>query len=244
MFGVLWPFSSRSCIVVFQERCDRKNMTSFSPISCFCQRISVFFLCIPSWENRRMAPVLWLSCFLKHLLRLEKHHLSDAPCSGPQLEFFLMTKPVTEVMSQLAFWVVVGLRLYFKFSRNFNKWYRFLKKHCNQDIDVWQNSRKVRRSLFGSCRREMFVIPRWTCWSLLLTHVFKELFLMLMFLEHLDQLCGVILVAVHPAVSPLRSIHLVSGSQQCCFGFPRGSPHRVAIPKMILLLDLVNHFAN
>ena len=69
---------------------------------------------------------------------------------------------------------------------------------------------------------------------------------MLMFLEHLDQLCHFI-VDVHPAVSPLRSKNLVFGSQQCCFGFHRSSPHLVAIPKMFLLLlhiDIVKHFAN
>ena len=41
--------------------------------------------------------------------------LSDAPCFGPQLEIFLMTKPGIEEKSELAFSVVVGLRLYFKF---------------------------------------------------------------------------------------------------------------------------------
>ena len=41
-----------------------------------CQRISVSFLCIPPRENRWMAAVFWLSCFLKHLLRLEEHDLS------------------------------------------------------------------------------------------------------------------------------------------------------------------------
>ena len=54
-------------------------------------------------------------------------------------------------------------------------------------------------------------------------------------------------IAVHPAVSPLRSIYQVFCSQLCCFGFFCSSPHLVAIPKMILLLvpvDLVNHFAN
>ena len=40
-----------------------------------------------------MASMFLLSCFLKHL----------------------MTKPRIEVKSSFAFWVVVGLRLYFKF---------------------------------------------------------------------------------------------------------------------------------
>ena len=40
--------------------------------------------------------------------------LSDAPCFGPRLEFFLMTKPGIEVKSQLAFSVIVGLRLYLR----------------------------------------------------------------------------------------------------------------------------------
>ena len=51
-----------------------------------------------------MAAMFLLSCFL-----------SEAPCLGPRLEFFLMTKSGIEMWSQLAFWVVVGHRLYFKF---------------------------------------------------------------------------------------------------------------------------------
>ena len=49
--------------------------------------------------------------------------------------------------------------------------------------------------------------------------------------EHLNQLWDV--VAVHPAVSPLRSIYRVFCRHQCCIGFLNFSPHLVA---MILLL--------
>ena len=80
----------------------------------------------------------------------------------------------------------------------------------------------------------------------LLTPVFKELFLVQMFLEHLDKFCDVILSPCILQFHPLISIYQVFDSQQCCFGFPRSSPHLVAIPKMILLLvqvHRVNHFA-
>ena len=61
---------------------------------------------------------VFLSCFLEQISFALKIMicLSDAPCFGPRLEFFLMTKPGIEVKSQLAFWVVVGLRLYFHIS--------------------------------------------------------------------------------------------------------------------------------
>ena len=63
-----------------------------------------------------MAAVLWLSCFLKHLLRIEKRYLSlETPYFGPRLENFFMRKPGIEVKSQLVLWSVVGLREYFKF---------------------------------------------------------------------------------------------------------------------------------
>ena len=63
-----------------------------------------------------MAPMFLLSCFLASAsLWKSITCLSDAPCFGPRLEFFLMTKPGIEVKSQLVFWSAVGLRLYFKF---------------------------------------------------------------------------------------------------------------------------------
>ena len=55
-----------------------------------------------------------------------------------------------------------------------------------------------------------------------------------MFFEHLDKFCDV------SPCTPLRSIYWVLDSQQCCFGFPRSSPHLVVIPKMILLLVQVD----
>ena len=55
--------------------------------------------------------------FLTHLLRLEEHELSCQIGRALVLEseFFLMTKPGIEEKSLFAFWVVVGLRVYFKF---------------------------------------------------------------------------------------------------------------------------------
>ena len=107
-------------LVVLCSRLSRamrsKNMISFSPTLCFANE-SRSLSC--AYHLARI--VGWLPCFfclaflsisfaLKNIICL-----SDAPCFGPRLEFFLMTKPGIEVTSQLAFWVVVGLRLYFKF---------------------------------------------------------------------------------------------------------------------------------
>ena len=133
------------------------------------------------------------------------------------------------------------------FVCNCNKWSRFLKRHCNQDIDVLQNSRKVRRSLCGSCRLVIVVTPRWTCWSPAFDPCLSGVVPYADVSRTSQSALWRYFVAMHPAVSPLWSIYLVFCSQQCCFGFLRSSPHLVVIPKMILLLvqvDLVNHFAN
>ena len=107
------------------------------------------------------------------------------------------------------------------FFRNCNEWSRFRKKHCNQDIDVLQNSRKIRRSLRGSCRRVVVVIPRWTCsfpsfdsclqWNCSLC---RCLF------EHLNQLCDVILSPCILQFHRWDWKNQVFCNQQCCFGFP------------------------
>ena len=67
-------FCSRA-VMPFQSDPVVKHDLLFTNI-VLCKRISVFFLCIPSCENRRMAPMFLLSCFLKHLPRLERHYLS------------------------------------------------------------------------------------------------------------------------------------------------------------------------
>ena len=134
------------------------------------------------------------------------------------------------------------------FSRNCNKWSRFLTRHCNQDIAFWKSSRKVRRSLFRSCRRVIVVIPCWTCWSPAFDSCLQGIvsFCRCFWNISISSLCDVILSPCILQFSPLRSIYREFSSQQCCFGFPRSSPHLVAFPKMILLLvqvDLVNHFS-
>ena len=137
MFGVLQPFSSRSCIVLSFKSDAIKKHDLFFVIVVLCQRISVF-----SCAYHLERTVGWLPCFsclvflsisfpLKNIMCL-----SDAPCFVPRLEFFLMTKLGIEIKLQLAFW-------------NCNESSRFPNKNCNQDIKFLQNSRKVRRSLFG-----------------------------------------------------------------------------------------------
>ena len=88
--------------------------------------IGFFVWMLMGLRNLLARIVRWRPCFdclafssisfaLKNMICL-----SDAPCFGPRLEFFLMTKPGIEVKSPLAFSVVVGLRLYFttvKFCR-------------------------------------------------------------------------------------------------------------------------------
>ena len=51
------------------------------------------------------------------------------------------------------------------FFHSCNWWSRFPSRYCTQDIAVWRNFRKVRRSLCCSCQRVNPVILCWTCWS-------------------------------------------------------------------------------
>ena len=124
------------------------------------------------------------------------------------------------------------------------------RRDCNQDIDV-APSQSSKISLCGSCRRVLVVSPRWTCWSPAFDSCLQETVPYADFSRTSQLTLWRYFVAVHPAVSPLRSIYKVFFGQQCCFGFPRSSPRSsprlVAIPRMILILvqiDLVNHIAN
>ena len=126
-------------------------------------------------ENRWMAVVLWLSRFLKHLLRFEEHDLSFR-CA------VLWSSTGILLDDKAGYWSKVAIS--------------FLG-YCRtplvlEDSEVLQNTCKVRRSLFGSYLRVIVVIPHWTD-LLLFTHVFKEVFLMLLFFEHLVIFCDVIL---------------------------------------------------
>ena len=113
--------SARAAVESCLSRAVRSKSVTFFFANMLCQRISESFLCTPSCENRRMAPMFLLSCFLKHLLRLEKHYLPfRCTVLWSSLEF-LMTKPGVEVKSQLAFWSVVGLRESFKFLSQLQK---------------------------------------------------------------------------------------------------------------------------
>ena len=184
----------------------------------------------PPCANRWMAAVLWLSRFLKHLLRFEEHDLSFR-CA--------------------VLWSSTGILLDDK-ARYWSKVAISFLGCCRtplvlEDSEVLQNSCKVRRSLFGSYLRVIVVIPHWTCWSpafhsclqgsVSYAAVFSNISLFFVTLFCRRASCSF----------TLRSKNQVLDSQQCCFGFPRSSPHLVPIPKMILLLvqvDLVNHFAN
>ena len=96
---------------VFQGRCDRIT-TSFSPTLCSANDFRH-----PSCAYDLARIFGWPPCFgcfafLSISFALENMIcLSDA--CGPRLEFFTMTKPAIEGKSQLAFWVVARLRLYF-----------------------------------------------------------------------------------------------------------------------------------
>ena len=157
-----------------------------------------------------------------------------------------MTKPRIKVKSKLVFWNVVGLRLYFKFLPQLQQMIPISEGYCNQDFQVLQKSRKVRRSLFGMYRRVIFCD---SSLNLFFDSCLQGIVLMLMFFEHLNQPCDLKFVAVHPAVSPLRSTYQVFCSQQFCLGFLRTSPHLLRFPrwscflyKLILWTTLRNNF--
>ena len=106
MFGVLQPLSFCSCIVLSFKSDAIKKHDLFFVIVVLCQRISVFSC---AYHLERI--VGWLPCFsclvflsisftLKSIICL-----SETPCFGPRLEFFLMTKPGIEVQSLFAVWI-------------------------------------------------------------------------------------------------------------------------------------------
>ena len=107
----------------------------------------------------RESVVGWRPCFpcrafLKHLIRLAVHLcLSEAPCLASRLLFFLITLPGIEKTSRLFWSNSVGLREDFIFLPKLQILFFFPRRHCSQDIAVWKNFRKVRRSRCCSCRR-------------------------------------------------------------------------------------------
>ena len=163
MFGVLHTFSSRSCLIMSFKSDAIVKHDCFSPM--FSSASAFRYL---PWSYHLENIVGWLPCmlclaFLSICFALWNITcLSEAPRFGPRVEFFWMTKPGIEVKSQLVFWSVVGLREYFTFLPQLQWMMPISERHCNQDIEIVQNSRKVQRSLCGWCPRVIFVIPRWT----------------------------------------------------------------------------------
>ena len=93
-----------------------KSMTSLSPILCSANDFrysscSYHLECLVGWLP--CLPCLLLSQASASPCRTSPVFQRETPCFGPRLEFFLMTKPGIEVKSQLVFWSVVGLRMYF-----------------------------------------------------------------------------------------------------------------------------------
>ena len=195
-FGVLQPLCSRSCIVVsFKSDAIEKHDFLLTNI-VLRQWLSVFFFVIQPWKYRWTAAMFALSCFLEHLLRLEEHHLSFRCAMLWSLPGILLNDKARD-WSRIA----IGLQgccrtplvLHSNFSRNCNKWSRFLKSIGIKTLMFCGILAKFE----NLC---VVHVDEYFLWFLtepvdlpLLTHVLKELFLMLMFLEHLDQLRDVVL---------------------------------------------------
>ena len=130
------------------------------------QWLSVIFFGIPSWKYRWMASVLFLSGLFRHLSRLVVHLLSfRRTVLHSMIAVFLLTYPGVEVTSRLFQSNSVGLRVDFIFLRLLQWIFRFPSRYCSQDVAVWKNFRKVRRSRCCSSRGSSLAILCWTCWS-------------------------------------------------------------------------------
>ena len=160
-----------------------KSMTSFSPILC-----SANDLRCPSCANHLARIGGWTPCFdclaLSSISFTLRNMIcrSDALCFGPRLEFLSMAKPGIEVESRLVFWSVVGLREYFKMSpaTAINDT-DFCKRIAIKTLKFC----RILARFEDLCAVQTFEYFLWFLAEpvdlLLLTHVFKELFLTLMF---------------------------------------------------------------
>ena len=159
-------FRNRSAFVAVYSCLSRamrsKRMTSFSPILCSANdfRYSSWLYHLDS--TRWMASMFALSCFLKHLLRSVDHHLSFRSTMFWSSTGILLNDKVRD-RSNVAIGLVERCRTPrvrpISLSTALND-PDFGESIAIRDIDVLQDSRKVRRSLCNSCRRVIVVIPR------------------------------------------------------------------------------------
>ena len=120
------------------------------------QRISVRFTGVPSWKYRWVASVLLLTGLFQHLFRLVVQSLSFREVRARQgLKWCHRCSDRTLLHSA---------RISY-FFHSCNRLYLFPSSLCSQDIAVWKNFRKVRRSRCYSSRRSNPAILCWTCWS-------------------------------------------------------------------------------
>ena len=133
------------------------------------------------------------------------------------------------------------------FYHSCNRLFLFPSKHCNQDIAVWKNFRKVRRSPCGSSRRLNPAILCWTFWSSASVSS-PEWIILFMFvvLELLDQLLDFNFACCILRLDCRKVFHVFC-DPRCCYRFRHNFSIRSMVSKMILLLgfvDFVDHIVS
>ena len=168
MLRILKSFSSCSDVdVLLHADSVVQHYVVFFPPDGW-QWLSVFFVAVPSWKYRWVASVLSsLSGLWKLLFRLVVHLLS--------FRRFVLGSTTAVLLSNVSGdlrWrgscsarTPLDSAKISHFFHNCNRLNRFLSMYCTQDIAVWKNFRKNRRSRCCSCRRSSLAILCWTCWS-------------------------------------------------------------------------------
>ena len=151
---------------VFRKRCDRK--------AWLLSRQHCAPPIVPPWKDCWMAAMFLLSCFLKDLLRLVEHHLSFRSAMFWSSTGILLNDKAedwNEIATSLLECCTTSRPLHIS-SRKCKKWSQFPWKNCYQKFEDLFSVHVVEQLSWFLA--ELFDL-------LLLTHVFKELFLLLMF---------------------------------------------------------------
>ena len=197
-----------------------------------------------------MASVLSLSCLFKHLFRLVVHLLSFRRSVLGSTTAVLLDH-VSRDWNDVTV-VLVALRWTprrFHISATTAIVFLFPSWHCNQDIAVWKNFRKVRRSRCCSFRRSSLAILCWTCWSSASGSSPEWMILYALWfsnfsINHLTLFSRVVFCC---STAERGKVPQIFCDPRCCYRFHRYYSNRSMVPKMILRLgfvDLVDHIAS
>ena len=128
----------------------------------------------------------------------------------------------------------------FHIFHNCNRLFPFPSRHCSQDIAVWKNFRKIRRSLCCSCRRFIPSIICGTCWSSPSVSSPEWTILHSCGSRTSRSTSWPCSRVLYSAARLQKEVLQVFCDPRCCYRFPRNFSNRLMVPKMILRLGFVD----